>query len=117
MRIMGLKLFCVLIAGLFLIPNSSAGGLDDWEDGDEVEILGKSFDDEFWTAEVSNGTENGEATFVVSYVNYADVQAFLVAFKDVRNENATGTLPYQCTECTISHRMVRKYLLVHYWHF
>ncbi len=95
MRIVGLKLLCILIAGLFLMPTSSASGLDDWEDGDEEEITGHSFDEEYWTAEVTNETDNGDATFVISYVNYADVQAFLVAFKGIDNDSASGTLPYQ----------------------
>lgn len=95
MRKMALQLFCVLIVGLLLAPTSSAPGLDDWEDGDEEEITGHSFDEELWTAEVSNETEGGNATFVISYVNYADVQAFLVAFKTIENDNGTGTLPYQ----------------------
>jgi hypothetical protein len=95
MKKMALQLFCVLIAGLLLVPTSSAPGLDDWEDGDEEEITGHSFDEELWTAEVSNETENGNATFVISYVNYENVQAFLVAFKTFENDNGTGTLPYQ----------------------
>jgi hypothetical protein len=90
-----LKILCFLIIGLLLLPTSSGSGLDDWEKGDEEEILGESFEDEFWTAEVSNSTENGTATFVVSYVNYEDVQAFLVAFKSVGNDTASGTLPWQ----------------------
>ncbi len=95
MRKMAIQLFCVLIAGLLLVPTSMAPGLDDWEDGDEKEITGHSFDEKMWTAEVSNETKNGNATFVISYVNYADVQAFLVAFKTIENDNGTGTLPYQ----------------------
>jgi hypothetical protein len=95
MRKMALQLFCVLIAGLLLVPTSSASGLDDWEDGDEEEITGHSFDEELWTAEISNETENGNSTFVISYVNYENVQAFLVAFKTFENDNGTGTLPYQ----------------------
>lgn len=95
MKKLVLNIACIVLAGLLLIPTSSASGFDDWEKGDEEDILGESFEDEYWTAEVSNETENGNATFVVSYVNYADVQAFLVAFKDIGNENGSGTLPYQ----------------------
>jgi hypothetical protein len=95
MRKMAIQLFCVLIVGLLLVPTSSAPGLDDWEDGDEEEITGHSFDEELWTAEISNETEEGNTTFVLSYVNYNDVQAFLMAFKSVETENGTGTLPYQ----------------------
>jgi len=90
-----LKILCVIIVLLLISSTSLAPGFDDWEKGDEEEITGHSFDEELWTAEVSNETENGNATFVISYVNYADVQAFLVAFKTIENDNGTGTLPYQ----------------------
>ncbi len=90
-----LKLLCLLLVGLLLSPTSSASGFDDWEDGDEYEITGHYFDEQNWTAEITNETEEGNATFVISYVNYANVQAFLVAFKEIENENGTGTLPYQ----------------------
>ncbi len=95
MKKLVLNILCFVVVGLLLMPTSSAPGFDDWEDGDEEEILGHSFDDEYWTAEITNETENGEATFVISYVNYADVQAFLVAFKSIDNETGSGTLPYQ----------------------
>jgi hypothetical protein len=82
---------------LFLMPTSSAGDFDNWEDGDEEEITGHSFDEEYWTADdVTNKTEEGkDVSFSVSFINYSDVQVFFVAFNSISDENGTGTLPYQ----------------------
>jgi hypothetical protein len=91
-----IKLFCILLVGLLLLSNSSASGFDEWEEGDEVEITGHSFDEEYWTAEVTNVTENGTVTSAVSYVNYADVQVYLIALKEITdNKGGKGILPYQ----------------------
>lgn len=89
--------FSLTAALLMLSPVSYAGDLDTWYDDIEVEILGHSFDEEYWTAEIQNTTENGDLVkFTVSYVNQSNVQAFLVAMHSVTNtENGTGTLPYQ----------------------
>ncbi|UCE37651.1 MAG: hypothetical protein JSW00_19765 [Thermoplasmata archaeon] len=96
MKNMVLKLFCMMIAGLLLAPSSSASGFDNWEEGDEEDILGKSFKDEYWTSSVSDGTDNGTATFSVSYVNFADVQVFLVALENITGpKGGKGVLPYQ----------------------
>ncbi|UCE72949.1 MAG: hypothetical protein JSV56_07890 [Methanomassiliicoccales archaeon] len=96
MKIMVLKLFCVMIVGLLLVPTSSASGFDEWNEGDEKRILGHSFDEEYWTASVTNESENGSATFSVFYVNSSDVQVFLVALNNViGKEGKKGVLPYQ----------------------
>jgi hypothetical protein len=90
------KLMCGLLVVLLLIPTSAATGFDEYEDGDEEELLGHSFDEEYWTSSVTNETDNGTVTFSVSYVNYADVQVFLVALKDVTDgKGGVGVLPYQ----------------------
>lgn len=82
---------------LVLSPVSHGGNLEEWYDGIEKDKLGHSFDEEFWTAQISNTTENGdEVLFDISYINRNDMQAFLVALHSVTNEeNGTGTLPYQ----------------------
>jgi hypothetical protein len=78
------------------MPTSAATGFDKYEDGDEEEILGHSFDEEYWTSSVSNVTENHTTTFSVSYVNSNDIQAFLIALKDITGtDGGRGTLPYQ----------------------
>jgi hypothetical protein len=78
-------------------PVSSAGDLGKYYDGIEEEIFSHSFDEEYWTTELTNTTENDDLVkFTVSYVNKNDVQAFLVALHSVQNpENGTGVLPYQ----------------------
>ncbi|UCH90039.1 MAG: hypothetical protein JSV49_05190 [Thermoplasmata archaeon] len=90
-------ILCFAAALLLLSPVSCAGNLDNYYDGIDEEIFGHSFNDEYWTKELENITENGdEVKFTVSYVNYNNVQAFLVALHSVYNpENGTGTLPYQ----------------------
>ncbi|UCF08496.1 MAG: hypothetical protein JSW28_02065, partial [Thermoplasmata archaeon] len=96
MKALVLKVLCGLLAVLMLIPTSSASGFDEYEDGDEEEVRGHSFDEEYWTSSVTNETGNGTATFFVSYVNNADVQVFLVGLKDViGEEGGKGVLPYQ----------------------
>jgi hypothetical protein len=91
-----LHLLCIVILAMFIMPTTSASGFDEYEDGDEEEILGHSFDDEYFTSSVSNETENGTVTFSVSYVNSNDVQVFLVALEEVEGKNGEkGTLPYQ----------------------
>jgi hypothetical protein len=96
MRRIILKLLCLLVMTLFLMPTTSASGFDEYQDGDEVEVLGHSFDEEYWTSSVSNVTNNNTVTFSVSYVNSSDVQVFLVALKDIVGENGgRGVLPYQ----------------------
>ena len=42
-----LHLLCITIMTMLLMPTSSAGDFDNWEDGDEVEITGHSFDEEY----------------------------------------------------------------------
>lgn len=92
-----LKLLCILLVVQVLLPTSSGSGFDDWEEGDEVEITGHSFDEEYWTApEITNQTEEGKnLSFSVSYINYSGVQVFCVAFNNVTDENGIGTIPYQ----------------------
>jgi len=78
-------------------PVVSAGPFEEWSPGQEVEITGHSFEEEYWTADVTNTTPNGdEVTFTVSYVNAGEAQAFLMALKTIKDQNnGTGTLPWQ----------------------
>jgi hypothetical protein len=82
-------------------PSTTAGNLkellDNWEDGKEKDILGHTFDEEAWTASpVETKNDNGDnVSYTVSYLNYKNVQAFLIALNKVENENGTGVLPYQ----------------------
>jgi hypothetical protein len=82
-------------------PSTTAGNLkgllDNWEEGKEKEILGHTFKEESWTASpVKTTNDKGDnITYSVSYLNYKNVQAFLIALNNVENENGTGVLPYQ----------------------
>ncbi len=68
----------------------------EWYAGDEVGITGHSFDEEYWTADISNTTEdNATVTFTMSYVNANDAQAFLLAFRQYEKDGHISTLPYQ----------------------
>jgi hypothetical protein len=49
-----------------------------------------------WTTDVSNTSKEGTTyTFSASYVNFNNVQAFLVAFKTAEKNGTVSTLPYQ----------------------
>lgn len=86
----------VVVALVLLAAPSSALPRSEWTPGDEVEITGHSFDEEYWTADISNTTDDGASvTFTMSYVNVNDAQAFLLAFKEYEKEGHVSTLPYQ----------------------
>jgi hypothetical protein len=81
---------------MILLPATIGLPAEHWEDGDEVAITGHSFDEEYWTADISNTTDDGaEITMTMSYVNNADAQAFLLAFKTYEKDGNVSTLPYQ----------------------
>src|SRR4030067_694923 len=86
-----------LVVGMILIANVSAFPPVTWHDGDEEAIFGHTFDEEYWTnssIEVQNAAGDN-LTFSASYVNYEDVQAFLLCLNMVQNANGTGTVPFQ----------------------
>lgn len=85
-----------LIGVALLVPTAQAPIPVHWNKGDEVALTGHSFDEEYWTAELSNRSANGEITnMTMSYVNHNDVQAFLLAFKTFTKDGNVSTLPYQ----------------------
>lgn len=69
----------------------------EWKAGQEKNVLnGHSFSEEYFTTDVSNTSTDGtKYTFSASYVNYNNVQAFLVAFNKAEKDNKVSTLPYQ----------------------
>jgi hypothetical protein len=85
-----------MVLGMMFVPSVMAWPPEVWEAGDEVEITGHSFDEEYWTADISNTTEDdAEITVTMSYVNNDDAQAFLLAFKTYEKNGNVSTLPYQ----------------------
>ncbi len=90
---------CLLMSGMMLVPTGAGSDyFTNWQEGDEFEITGHYFSEEYWTKDqVTNTTDNGDlVSFTMSYVNKNNVQAFMVALHHVENsENGTGVLPYQ----------------------
>jgi hypothetical protein len=85
-----------LIVSMMFAPAVISLPPEHWEEGDEVAITGHSFDEEYWTADISNTTDDGaEITMTMSYVNNMDAQAFLLAFKTYEKDGNISTLPYQ----------------------
>ena len=91
------KSLCLLVGVILLSQTVVAGPYESWTPGQEVDITGHSFAEEYWTADISNTTENGEnVTFSISYVNAGNAEVFLMALKTITNqENGTGALPWQ----------------------
>lgn len=68
-----------------------------WNEGDEAALFGHTFAEEYWTNEsIEVQSQAGDdLTFSASYVNFEDVQAFLLCLNMIENSNGTGTLPFQ----------------------
>jgi hypothetical protein len=90
-----LAIFLTVI--LFISSSIPANALDSWEKGDEKNYTGgRTFEEEFWVADHTNTTKEGKnLTSSIFYMNNHNVQAFLVAINEIRNETNVGTLPYQ----------------------
>ncbi|MGQ9582556.1 MAG: hypothetical protein ACUVV6_03470 [Thermoplasmatota archaeon] len=86
-----------LVCLLLTVPSTAALPPSEWKAGREKDITGHSFDEEYWTCDnITNTTEDGlEASFSLSYCNYKDVQAFLVALNTIKKNATVGTLPWQ----------------------
>ena len=89
-------LMAIFAATILLMP---AGALppSSWKAGQERDVTGHTFSEEYWTKEsITNTTADGaNASFSLSYVNYNNVQAFLVALNTVTKNTTVGTLPWQ----------------------
>ena len=86
-----------LVLSIVLVGSASAFPPATWQKGDEEAIFGHTFDEEYWTNEsVEAKSPSGDnVTFSASYVNYQDVQAFLLSLNMVESANGTGTVPFQ----------------------
>lgn len=87
-------LIIMILLSSSIVPGSA---LDAWEAGDEAKYTdGHTFKEEFWTADYSNQTKEGHnLTSTIFYMNSHNVQAFLVAVKDIKNKTNVGVIPYQ----------------------
>ncbi len=82
---------------LLLLPLAAIPLASGYEPGDEAEIFGHTFTEEYWTNDsIEVATQKGNASFTASYVGVDDFQAFLLAFnKIVTNDSKEFQLPYQ----------------------
>jgi len=89
-------LFALLVTVMLVTP-ASALPASSWKAGQEKDITGHAFTEEYWTKEaITNTTNDGLiASFSLSYVNYKDVQAFLISLNSLTKNSTVGTLPYQ----------------------
>ncbi len=96
--ILGLLLVVSMIASTATTTTATAP--DKWNPGDEVKETGHSFNESYWTntSMIRQGNNpNIELNFTMSYINYSDVQVFLLALNSIidSSENMFSTLPYQ----------------------
>jgi len=96
--ILGLLLVVSMIATTATTTTATAP--DEWNPGDEVKETGRSFNEPSWTntSMIRNGTDpNLTFNFTMSYINYSDVQVFLLALNSFvdSSTNKISTLPYQ----------------------
>lgn len=86
-----------LIVSVMMVANVSAFPPATWSEGDEAAVFGHTFDEEYWTNDsIEVQSQAGDnLTFSASYVNYQDVQAFLLCLNMVENEDGIGTVPFQ----------------------
>ncbi len=96
--ILGLLLVISMITTT--VTTTTATPPETWNPGDEEELTGHSFNEEYWTntsiiPDIDD--PNIMLNFTMSYVNYSNVQAFLLSFNKF-TDTSTGkasTLPYQ----------------------
>ncbi|MBD3407664.1 MAG: hypothetical protein GF411_16220 [Candidatus Lokiarchaeota archaeon] len=92
------NLTLVWIISLLLLPAVLAPTVAAYTPGDEAEIFGHSFSEEYWTNDsiiVSNEDTGNEASLTASYVGVGDFQAFLIAFNNISTGDDVLQLPYQ----------------------
>lgn len=79
---------------VFTLPFSNIEG---WEAGDEEDIFGHTFEEESWYTTIENKTkQNDTAEFGVSFINFGDIEAFLITMNQVEDDEGNrGVLPYQ----------------------
>lgn len=91
-----MTVFSVIAIVVMMGLSSARDPLVEWQVGDEVALVGHSFDDEYWSGSFQNTTAaNEQVTFDVSYVNFGGAEAFLLALHDVKKGDDVSTIPYQ----------------------
>jgi len=94
LKIIGAMMVTILLLSSTMVA-SETWPPGTWEKGDEKTHFGHTFEEEYWTADTSNTSDDGvKYTFTTSYVNKDNVQAFLVAFNKAEKNGTVSTLPY-----------------------
>ncbi|RLI55648.1 MAG: hypothetical protein DRO87_08770 [Candidatus Thorarchaeota archaeon] len=82
----------LLVLPFVLMPGASA-----WEAGDEAEVFGHTFAEEYWTNDslYVSGTD-GNGSLTASFVHVGEFEAFLIAFNEFNMTDGTQMIaPYQ----------------------
>lgn len=94
-QIMTLWVMTMMLLPIALMPTASA-----WEPGDEEEIFGHTFEEEYWTNDsIHVETATGNASLTTSYVHVDEFSAFLIAFNRIFSNDSGADkeiiMPYQ----------------------
>ena len=89
--VLSLIIVAILASPVTSVPPSS------FTDQDAMDLLGHTFDEEYWTAEdIPIVRDDGaELSFSMSYASYKSVDTFLIAFNTYEKNENVSTLPYQ----------------------
>jgi len=88
--VLSLIIVAILASPVTAVPPAS------FTNADAMDLLGHTFDEEYWTAEdVSFEKDGADISFSMSYASYKSVDTFLIAFNTYEKDNNVSTLPYQ----------------------
>lgn len=88
----------VLLLAVLLVPMSIAPFVVAYNPGDEAQVFGHTFSEEYWTNSsiLVKGTDGTNASLTTSYVHVGEFQAFLIAFNEINTTDGQRiVLPYQ----------------------
>ena len=90
-RIVTLWVVISLLFPFILVNRTTA-----WEPGDEAEVFGHTFEEEYWTnSSILIEGEEANASLTASYVHVEDFSAFLIAFNMITTPTDDIMIPYQ----------------------
>jgi len=92
-----LRLASLSVVMALLLPTFAAPFISAYSPGDEAQVFGHTFDEEYWTnSSIFVEGENGNATLTASYVGVEEFSAFLIAFNEIKtNDGDELIVPYQ----------------------
>ncbi|MHA1930406.1 MAG: hypothetical protein ACTSV2_17680 [Candidatus Thorarchaeota archaeon] len=87
------------VVSMLALPIISIPMVNAWDPGDEAEIFGHTFTEEYWTNDsIEVVTEGGNASLTTSFVHKDNFTAFLIAFNSIQTNQTPSKeiiLPYQ----------------------